>query len=195
MTKFPEQKLAGKLNDIEEITNRAEKKFQLSKKLKVMKDEMKEFKLTTVPYKEVTFVLKAYDEVNARLDDQMVQTQAMLGSSNCVLKLRTDTRNWENKLTLMQDIIIEINRCQKQWMYLESIFSAADIQRQLPNESKAFFAVDKQFKDIMRRTKDRGNALQAGSTPGWLELFQKSNETLEKVQKNLEDYLETKRKY
>ncbi|KAL2609519.1 hypothetical protein R1flu_028092 [Riccia fluitans] len=78
-------------------------------------------------------------------------------------------------------------------MYLESIFSAPDIQRQLPNESKAFSAVDKQFKDIMKRTHDRANALQAGTSPGWLETFQKSNETLEKIQKNLEDYLETKR--
>ncbi len=60
--------------EIEEITNRAEKKFQLSKKLKAMKDEMKEFKLTTVSYKGDTYVLKAYDEVNAKLDDQMVQT-------------------------------------------------------------------------------------------------------------------------
>jgi dynein heavy chain len=39
----------------------------------------------------------------------------------------------------------------------------------------------------------RANALQAGSTPGWLDIFTKSNETLEKIQKNLEDYLETKR--
>ena len=60
------------MTQIEEITTRADKKFQLSKKLKLMKEEMKEFKLTTVPYKEVTFVLKAYDEVNAKLDDQMV---------------------------------------------------------------------------------------------------------------------------
>ena len=99
--KFGADKLSGKIIEIEEITNRAEKKFLLAKKLKVMKEEMKEFKLTTVPYKGDTFVLKAYDEVNQKLDDQMVQTQAMLGSSNCVLKLRTDTRNWENKLTLM----------------------------------------------------------------------------------------------
>ena len=111
VSKFAEQKIEGKLTQIEEITTRADKKFQLSKKLKLMKEEMKEFKLTTVPYTEVTFVLKAYDEVNAKLDDQMVQTQAMLGSSNCVLKLRSDTRNWEIKLTLMQDIILEINRC------------------------------------------------------------------------------------
>jgi len=34
-----------------------------------MKEEMKDFKLTTVPYKGETFVLKAYDEVNAKLDD------------------------------------------------------------------------------------------------------------------------------
>ena len=73
VSKFGEQNISGKLVEIEEITNRAEKKFQLSKKLKAMKDEMKEFKLTNVPYKD-TFVLKAYDEVNAKLDDQMVQT-------------------------------------------------------------------------------------------------------------------------
>ena len=29
-----------------------------------MKEELKDFKLTTVPYKGDTFVLKAYDEVN-----------------------------------------------------------------------------------------------------------------------------------
>ena len=38
------------------------------------------------------------------------------------------------------------------WMYLRFIFSAPDIQRQLPTEAKAFFAVDKQFRDIMRKT-------------------------------------------
>ena len=31
--------------------------------------------------------------------------------------------------------------CQKNWLFLESIFSASDIQRQLPAESKAFLQV------------------------------------------------------
>lgn len=51
-------------------------------------------------------------------------------------------------------------------MYLEPIFGAVDIQRQLPVEAKAFFAVDKQMREIMRRTKDRPNALMAGTYPG-----------------------------
>jgi uncharacterized coiled-coil DUF342 family protein len=66
--KFTADKLTGKINDIEEITNRAQKKYELAKKLKIMKEEMKDFKLTTVVYKD-TYVLKAYDEVNAKLDD------------------------------------------------------------------------------------------------------------------------------
>ena len=51
-------------------------------------------------------------------------------------------------------------------MYLEPIFSAPDIQKQLPTESKAFDHVHRQLRDIMRRTKDRPNALQTGSNPG-----------------------------
>ena len=38
-----------------------------------------------------------------------------------------------------------------------------------------------------------GACLQAGNTPGWLEAFQSCNQTLEKVQQSLADYLEIKR--
>ena len=36
-------------------------------------------------------------------------------------------------------------------------------------------------------------SVQAGITPGWLEIFQSCNQTLEKVQQSLADYLEVKR--
>jgi hypothetical protein len=42
--------------------------------------------------------------------------------------------------------------CQQSWLYLESIFSAPGIERQLPNESKMFFVVDRSFKEIMQKT-------------------------------------------
>jgi hypothetical protein len=51
-------------------------------------------------------------------------------------------------------------------MYLEPIFSAQDIQKQLPAEHKAFDQVHRQLREIMRRTKDRPNALQITSNSG-----------------------------
>lgn len=57
---------------------------------------------------------------------------------------------------------------QKSWMYLEPIFSAQDIQKQLPSEYRAFDHVHKQLRDIMRRTKDRPNPLQTASNPSEL---------------------------
>lgn len=49
---------------------------------------------------------------------------------------------------------------QRGWLKLEAVFAAPDIQRQVPGEAAAFAQVDKTFKDIMRRTHDRPNALQ-----------------------------------
>ena len=158
-----------------------------------MKEEMKEFKLTTVTYKDITFVLKAYDEVNQKLDDQMVATSAMLSSSNCVLKLRTDTRNWETKLTLMQDIILEINKCQKQWMYLEPIFSSEDIGKTLAAELAEFQAVDRLWKLTLQTIYDEPGIYDLAERDSVLPMFQDANKKLERILRSLNEYLEEKR--
>lgn len=56
--------------------------------------------------------------------------------------------------------------CQRNWLYLESIFNAPDIQRQLPAESKMFLQVDKSWKEIMRKVNRLPNALRAATQPG-----------------------------
>ena len=60
------------------------------------------------------------------------------------------------------------------------------IFRQLPSESKLFSNVDKSWKDIMRRTEDRPNALKSATAPGVLESLQAANSNLEKIHKCLE---------
>ncbi len=56
--------------------------------------------------------------------------------------------------------------CQRNWLYLESIFGAPDIQRQLPNEAKLFNQVDKSWKEIMRKVQKFPNCIRAGTQPG-----------------------------
>lgn len=56
--------------------------------------------------------------------------------------------------------------CQRNWLYLESIFSAPDIQRQLPAEARMFMQVDKSYKDIMRKVNRVPLAIRAATQPG-----------------------------
>jgi hypothetical protein len=79
--KFAEYNLHEHLPVIEEIAASAQKKYQLSQKLKTMREEMREFKLVTFPYprnKPTTCVLREYDEVNTKLEDQIVSVQGIL---------------------------------------------------------------------------------------------------------------------
>ena len=80
--------------------------------------------------------------------------------------VKNEVERVDRQLHLFSDTLDEWLACQKDWMYLKTIFSAPDIQRQLPHEAKAFVAVDKQFKDVMRRTRERSNAMQAATVPG-----------------------------
>jgi hypothetical protein len=54
---------------------------------------------------------------------------------------RHEVAKVERSLRLLSDTLDELLECQRQWLYLESIFGAADIQRQLPSEAKLFAQV------------------------------------------------------
>jgi dynein heavy chain len=82
-------------------------------------------------------------------------------------------------------------------MYLENIFGAEDIQKQLPAESQKFLVVDRSWKLIMNRTNNDPRVLttllplESGAV--LLDSFNMNNQALESIQKSLEEYLETKR--
>jgi len=44
--------------------------------------------------------------------------------------------------------------CQRQWLYLEPIFSSEDINRQLPVESKRYQTMDRLWRKVMKSAKE-----------------------------------------
>ena len=138
------------------------------------------------------FILGPVEDVQVNLEDSLVTISTILGS-RYVGPIREQVDAWQGNLMLMQETLDEWIQCQRNWMYLENIFSAQDIQKQLPNESKMFFQVDVSWKEIMRQTNADPNCVKAGTHKGRRDLFLKHNAVLDKIQKSLEDYLETKR--
>ena len=170
------------IEEIEELAMKAEKKFSLSKKLKQMKDEMKQFQLTLHPHKTgKTWVLKAYDEVNAKLDDQIVSTQAMLGSQFMKGKLRNETKLWETKLNNMSELIEEIAKCQRTWMYLEPIFASDDIHKQMPVEGSLFKDVDTLWKSTMEGIENDPGIIDLIDRENIKQSFEDANKKLDKI--------------
>ena len=126
------------------------------------------------------------------LDDGLVALNTIMGNRFCG-PISAEVTSWQKKLVLLQETLDEWLACQKQWMYLENIFCAQDIQRQLPTESKKFFVVDKSFKELMMKAYEDPNCIKRACAPGLKEMMTHHNESLDKIQKSLEDYLETKR--
>ena len=146
------------------------------------------------PYKESkdVFILGSVEDVTAALDDSLVTISTVLGSRFCA-PIREEVESWQRKLMYISETLDEWLTCQKQWMYLETIFAADDIKRQLPEESKRFANVDKAWKSLMKKTNANPKVIDAGTTKGLKEMLVRHNETLDGIQKSLEDYLETKR--
>ena len=139
-----------------------------------------------------TYVIKGTDEINTLLDDHIVATQSMSFSPyKAVFEERIN--EWESSLRRVQDITTVWLETQKAWMYLQPIFESEDIMRQLPTEGKKFREADRAYRKILGECKKRPNVLKFCRDEKLLKVFSQTGEDLEYVQKNLNDYLETKR--
>eukprot|EP00760_Papus_ankaliazontas_P005952 PhM_4_TR1281/c1_g1_i2/m.7199/K10408/DNAH; dynein heavy chain, axonemal len=142
--------------------------------------------------KDMWILEKLDDIIIPQLEDHQVRIQA-IAANRYVAGVKDRVKDWDTKLRCVADTIDEWIVTQRSWMYLEFIFMSDDIKRQLPNEASKFEKVDRNFRELMRRTQQNPNVVTVCNTPGTLETLRENNRDLDDIQKRLEDYLETKR--
>ena len=179
---------------VEEVSGVASGEYALELQLDKIEKGWRTMNFTVNPHRESkdVFILASLDDIFIQLEDHQSGLQSML-ASRFVMGIRDRVESWDKKLSHLSETLDEWLAVQRAWMYLESIFGAPDIQKQLPQETIQFHRIDQSWKDIMRKTRKRPNVIDAACATGVLEMFQESNRVLEKIQKSLEDYLETKR--
>lgn len=181
-------------NELMEVANMASAEAGLEMLLSKVENAWKELELTVVSHRDArdVFILAGIDEIQTILDESSINVSTIAASRH-VGPIKAKVDDWARQLDLFSRTLDEWMACQQSWIYLEAIFSAPDIQRQLPHETQMFLQVDKSWKDLMRRTQKSPMALSTMTTKGVLEQLQINNVLLEKVTRCLEAYLEVKR--
>lgn len=88
--------------------------------------------------------------MTAKLDESLAIASNIL-SNRYIGALRERAEKIHNEIILAQEILEKWIECQKKWVYLETIFSAQDIKKQLMVEAGHFVNADKFLKGITKK--------------------------------------------
>uniref|UniRef100_A0A7N6BU42 AAA+ ATPase domain-containing protein n=1 Tax=Anabas testudineus TaxID=64144 RepID=A0A7N6BU42_ANATE len=183
-------------NVIGDIVTSAVKELSIEKGVKEVVETWENMKFIVQPYfkgtQERGYVLGAVDEILLNVDNDAMNLQSMAGSRFVGPFLAT-IQQWEKDLSLISETIEVWLLVQRKWMYLESIFIGGDIRSQLPEEAKKFDNIDKKFKEIISDTVKGPNIKRCCLIPNRLTDLQALSDGLERCQKSLNDYLDSKR--
>ena len=125
--------------------------------------------------------------------DETIITMNTIASSKYVGFLKHQVDQWLRRIDLFEKILDQWLYFQQNWLYLESIFTAPDIQRQLATEAAIFNNVDRFWKKLMRLIVEVPAVLNCLNIDNLYENFVKNNGQLDQILKCIETYLETKR--
>ncbi|XP_065549706.1 dynein axonemal heavy chain 17 [Lathamus discolor] len=138
-------------------------------------------------------LLKADEDLIETLEDNQVQLQNLMTSKYLAFFLQ-EVSSWQYKLSTADTIISIWFEVQRTWSHLESIFiGSEDIRSQLPEDSKHFEAIDKDFKELMADAVKTPNVIEATNKSGLYEKLEGLQKRLVACEKALAEYLETKR--
>lgn len=205
---------------IANIATQAVQERSLKQSLDKITSQWERMEFDVQQYKETKdcFVLVSYEAICAALEESLMGMTSLL-SSNFIAPIKDVAATWQRRLLVFQETLDAWIECQRKWLHFETIFSAPDIQKQLPNEGLLFNGVHQFWKVLMKRTNDQRGCLRisgvsligmpstskflgdlsaitsggGGVGQALLEALLKHNASLERIEKSLEDYLETKR--
>eukprot|EP01028_Stygiella_incarcerata_P006524 TRINITY_DN2668_c0_g1_i2.p1 TRINITY_DN2668_c0_g1~~TRINITY_DN2668_c0_g1_i2.p1 ORF type:complete len:4588 (-),score=1267.00 TRINITY_DN2668_c0_g1_i2:3353-17116(-) len=178
---------------INSLSDTASKELTIEKALRIISETWDNMVVETIPYRDEYILIRVSEEVFNTLEDHQIQLSSMK-ASRFVVSFESDVQYWEKTLSLISEVIEMLLMVQRQWMYLENVFAGSmDIRRQLVQETAMFDAVNTNWRYLMKRVKMDPIAKKISLMDNVMDMLVEMNEKLENVQKQLDQYLETKR--
>jgi dynein heavy chain len=177
------------------LSSAASQELSIEQTLRGIQEHWQNATLEVMAYKSGGhYVLRGTDDLFQDLEDHAL-TLATVKSSRFVSAFRTEVEDWERIISSVSETIELLLQVQRAWLYLESIFvSSEDIRRQLPAEAATFDDVNAGWRVLMTRCAEVKLVLactQEGNTP---QRLARMHASLETIQRQLDAYLDTKRR-
>jgi len=149
--------------------------------------------LDLVSYQNKCRLIRGWDDLFAKCSENLNSLQAMRHSPY-YKEFEDEASSWEDKLNrvhVLFDIWIDV---QRQWVYLEGVFTGnADIKHLLPIESSRFQNINSEFFTVMKKVYKSPYILDVLNISGVQKSLERLAELLNKIQKALGEYLERER--
>ncbi|OHS98393.1 Dynein heavy chain family protein [Tritrichomonas foetus] len=175
------------------IAGIAAQEYTIEASIDQMDIELQTIKFVTVQYKDSGhFILQQIDDLMSIMDDQIVTTQSLLTSPfiGPVKDRATERLDFLKTSHKTLDAWIV---CQRNFLYLQPIFTGTSIQQKLHKEATDWQTINKMWGSIMTLTHNHPDFLNVMHRDQLFNQLQTCNKLLEGIVKGLNEYLETKR--
>ncbi|KAL0081796.1 dynein heavy chain [Phycomyces blakesleeanus] len=178
---------------IREVILQAQGEMALEEFLKQVKETWANYVLDLVNYQNKCRLIRGWDDLFNKSSEHISSLTAMKLSPYYKV-FEEDAASWEDKLNrvhVLFDVWIDV---QRQWVYLEGIFSgSADIKHLLPVETSRFQSINSEFLTVMKKVYKSPFVLDVLNIPNIQKSLERLADLLSKIQKALGEYLERER--
>ena len=185
--------LVAKKDEIEEVTDGADKQLKIEKNLCEIEERwigarfmFKEWKGRGIQ------ILQGTVAIMEELEEAQMNLQGMLTMRH-VAPFRERAQDLLQSLSETSDTLERWLKVQMMWCSLESVFTGGDIAKQMPMEAKKFSKIDKDWAKVMSKAFETQLVVEAAKNEILRAALPVMYSELEKCQKSLEGYLEQKR--
>ncbi|GAA6059654.1 hypothetical protein JCM10212_004157 [Sporobolomyces blumeae] len=178
---------------IKDVIVQAQGEMGLEEFLKQVKETWTSYTLDLVNYQNKTRLIRGWDDLFTKCGENLTSLTAMKLSPYYKV-FEEEASAWSdrlNRIHVLFDVWIDV---QRQWVYLEGIFSgSADIKHLLPIESQRFNNINAEFLAVMKKVFKSPFVLDVLAITGVQKSLERLADLLSKIQKALGEYLERER--
>ncbi|TGZ77375.1 dynein heavy chain [Ascodesmis nigricans] len=178
---------------IRDVIAQAQGEMALEEFLRQVRETWSNYVLDLVSYQNKCRLIRGWDDLFAKCSENLNSLQAMRHSPY-YKEFEEEASGWEDKLNrvhVLFDIWIDV---QRQWVYLEGVFTGnADIKHLLPIESSRFQNINSEFFAVMKKVYKSPLVLDVLNIANVQKSLERLADLLNKIQKALGEYLERER--